>query len=187
MAVAPLDCVAPASLTEFGAYFASARHSAFRLEMLEYFTIPEEQPFFQRYLAGEKRPPAGFNAEWTSLIRNATQRNAAFTRVRLVRTPYHDYLKFEAAWGYSTNLAAGENIRVLKHTSLPFETQVPVLKDFWLFDDSTCFLMEYDFIGRFLGASRVHEKFVELYVALQRELLNTSQPVQESELWHSVV
>lgn len=185
---APLfDCAIPASLADFGAYFSSFQRSAFRLELLEYFTIPDEQKFFERYLAGEKKPPVGFNREWTDLVRNATQRNATFKRVRLVRAPYHDYLKFETAWGYSTNLPAGEEIRTVEHADLPFKASVPILKDFWLFDDTACFLVEYDFLGRFLGVSRVDEKFVSSYVTLQHELLIASQPIQKHQLWRVVV
>ena len=186
MTVSPLSLAVPVSLADFGSQFDSFKKSAFRLELLEYFTIPEEQPFLKRYQAGERNPPSGFNSEWTDIIKKAAQRDASITRVRVVRSPYHDYLKFEAAWGYSSNIAAGENIRAIDHAAMPFESEVPVLKDFWLFDDSVCFLMEYDSVGRFLGVSRVLEQFVPLYVTFKSELIKTSGDVRESQLWREL-
>ena len=187
MSLSPITWAAPVALAEFAAYFGSFKDSAFRLEMLESFAIPEETAFFKRYQAGENKPPKDFNSEWTDIIKTAKARNGSFTRVRVVRFPYIEYLKFEAAWGYSTNIAAGENIRTVDHNHLHFKTEVPILKDFWLFDSSTCFLMEYDFIGRFLGVSRVHERYVPSYAALSRELIESSKDIQESELWNRVV
>jgi hypothetical protein len=45
------------------------------------------------------------------------------------------------------------------------KTSVPILKDFWLLDDERCFLMEYDFLGRFLGRRfMIQPKFTTIKV-----------------------
>lgn len=183
----PHNLASPASLQEFGSFFSSFKTSAFRLEMLESFSIPEEQAFLRRYQAGEKKPPKGFNSEWTDIIKNANKRGGSFNRVRIVRRPINDYLRFEVAWGYSVNVAAGEGIRIVDYSALSFKTAVPSLKDFWLFDDSSCFLMEYDSIGSFLGVSRLDERFVPAYVALKHELLGMSADIRASDLWKDLV
>lgn len=177
------DVAEPFSLQQFSELFSKMERFAFRLEMLEFFTIPDEASFFARYRRGEKQPPEGFNNDWVKTIRAAVERGVDFSRVRLVREPIHEYLKFEIAWGYRVNVPAGEKTFVISFDLLPFKTEVPILKDFWLFDESVCFLMEYDFIGRFLGVSKVKSKFIDPYVKLRKELLQRSLPIQKSPLW----
>ena len=39
-----------------------------------------------------------------------------------------------------------------------FNTEVPILKDFWIFDDQSGFVIEYNILGRFLGVNRIPKK-----------------------------
>jgi hypothetical protein len=174
----------PLCLDSFGELFNTMKASAFRLEALEYFSIPEEVEEISLYRGGQKAPPIGSNQDWLDTVSKATQRGVDFRRVRLVKEPVHDYLKYEIAWGYRLNVPAGEKVSCIMYSTEPvFETQVPIFKDFWLFDDEHCFLMEYDLLGRFLGVNAVPEEFTAPYIALKREALDKATDITKTPLW----
>lgn len=184
MADSALEQSAQTDLAEFGAAFDTFKRSAFRLEALEFYTIPEEAEFFARYMAGEKKSPVGFNGEWVDVLNHTRKRGAVVTRVRAIRAPFHDYLKFEVAWGYTINLLAGENIRSVPESFLlSTGREVQSLKDFWLFDNSICYLLEYDVVGRFLGVTRVQDDDLQRYLVLREKLVASSEDIRNTELW----
>jgi hypothetical protein len=154
---------------------------------LDRYTVPEEVELIQRFERGEP-PPATSNDEWCGLLSKGKGRGGRFQRVRLLREPYNTYISFEILWGYQFSIAAGEEISSIHYAGHPsFCTSVPILKDIWLFDDKVGFLMEYDFIGRFLGVTRIPVKILDLYLALKREALATSSPIQGTSLWKKVI
>ncbi len=175
---------ASSDLETFGNSFDAVKKSAFRLEMLDLYTIPEEAEFYNSYLAGIKTIPNNFNKEWLSLVQTGTANEIVFQRVRLVREPMHSYVKFEIAWGYSQSVKAGEKIGIIMYDNMPlFETQVPILKDFWLFDNETCYLMEYDLIGQFLGVKKLPAEYIHYYISLKEEALKKSVDIKKTKLW----
>ncbi len=161
---------AKADLDEFGSRFTSFGRSAYRLEMLPVYSVPEEEAALQMFRTDGKQPPAGFNSEWHEVLDTARDQGKRFSRTRLIQevTPY---IKFEIAWGYSRNILHGEQINIVEISSLEeIAKKVPVLNDFWLFDECDGYLMQYDAIGRFLGVLKLSEDAVPYYVALMNEL-----------------
>jgi hypothetical protein len=92
---------------DLGQLFRSFRHSAFRLECLPSYAVTEDdeaQAFYQ-WLNGEQ--PQEKECEWPKLVASAVA-GKSMQRVRLVSEPPSQYLRFQMAWGYPANVAAGE-------------------------------------------------------------------------------
>lgn len=175
------------SFDEFMACFQKMKKSAFRLEMLEEYNVDSEKESFLKFLGGEKFPPLGYNKDWVDLINRSVQRGIDFRRVRLIRNPIKDYVKFEVSWAYKVNMSGGDKVGIIESDGLPnFKSDVPILKDYWLFDDEHCYIMEYDFVGRFLGISRVPEKASKKYVDLKYEAISSSQDIKQTQLWQTL-
>jgi hypothetical protein len=131
---------------DLGRLFESFTVSAFRLECLPAYDVTEdaEREAFRRWRAGEQ--PQG-NRAWLRTVRDAKERGAQMQRVRLVESPLTEYQRFELAHGYPPNVAAGEDIRICAH-----RPDGLLVVDFWLFDDTTAVVLEYDEQGRFVAS-----------------------------------
>lgn len=167
------------SISEFADFFSKSSKEAFRLELLQKFEVEGETEVFKKYLE-KKEKPDSFNSDWHEMIDNAIKRGCKYRRVRYIQTPPSEYLKFEIDWGYKGNVKKGEEIYYT--TDLP-SNNIPILKDFWLFDDKTLFFMEYDYIGRFLGVSKLSEAHIPAYIKLKNQLLDKCDLIENSEYW----
>jgi hypothetical protein len=136
---------------EFGALFNSFRESAFRLETLDVYTVPQEADEFRRFLAGEELAKTG-EGEWVKFVKGCVSEGKMIQRVHAISLPLTPYLKYEIEWGYLYTSAAGEDIRLLDRAKMPEE--LSGLKDFWLFDQKTLVVVHYDSAGRFLHGER---------------------------------
>jgi len=153
------------SLEEFGAEFSTCAR-AFRLELLDTYTEDTETRFFRLYEAGQTECPEEFNSDWLNTLAAAKSRGAEFRRVRFLSTsPLTPYIEFELDWGYRRNIAAGEQIRAISNVTLDKLVGLTGMAvDFWLFDESRCYLVMYVSVGRFLGVVRTLNKDVALFV-----------------------
>jgi hypothetical protein len=130
---------------ELGRLFESFTSSAFRLETLPQYRVPQDAEWLQRFRAGEPRPQGRDDRPWLQTVRAAKERGARMQRVRLVESPLTEYQRFQFSWGYPENTAAGEEIFILDH-----EPPGLLRVDFHLFDDRLAVILEYDDAGRFL-------------------------------------
>ena len=173
-------------LSNFFECFTRFTHNAFRLEMLDIYNVSDELEEYQQFLKGEP-PPQNANEDWVQIINVACARGAEINRVRLARKPFSTYLKYEVSWGYHASVNAGENISVIISDVIPsFKTTVPILKDFWIFDDKECYLLEYDFVGTFLGINQIPNNLIDNYINLKTESMSLSTPIKETELWSNI-
>lgn len=122
--------------------------SAFRLETLPEYRMPQEAGELERYLAGEPMP-ATHNAEWHAKIRRWAANGRTVQRVRVIRPPLTDYVRLEFDWAYPGNLQAGEDTRILDGDRAD-ELGLPDW-DFWFFDDSLVRRQNYEPDGTFVG------------------------------------
>ena len=167
-------------LSEFGKHFSNFRKTAFRLEQLSMFNVEEEREAIQKIRSGEPMPE-DFNKEWLDILLSAQTAGKEFSRVRVIDGKLTEYQKFEINWGYKRSIKFGEDIRFIIRPEISlFETPVPITKDFWLFDEQHCFLMEYDYCGTFLGVTKVPDDSVQLYVDLMNETKGASIPFDEA-------
>jgi hypothetical protein len=134
---------------DFGTFFDSHfGRSAFRLERLNSYAVPEEAEPLRRFLAGEPQDPS-WREPWARFVREAVGDGKRMARVHLVSEPLNEYLEFELTCGYPASVEAGEDVRILRprgpHLTLPAH-------DYWLFDDCDVAIMIYDGDGGFVGA-----------------------------------
>jgi hypothetical protein len=171
----------PTPLTEFSSYFTDFRKSAFRLELLSVYNVPQEEEPLREFAAGKLRPPSDYNHKWRETIATAKSTGKDFSRVRVIDGPLSSYLRFEIMWPYSVNVPAGEDIRFIIRKEIgPFATTVPILKDYWLFDESVCFLMDYDYRGTFLGVAKLPDDITQPYIELMHEAKESSIEMSEA-------
>ncbi len=143
-------------------YFRDFQRSAFRLELRQVYTMPGEADELRRFRAGEK-PPADHHYGWLDTMAAARAAGKTVRRVRVVRRPLTDYIRYEFEWGFVYNVAAGEDIRVLDLTDGPG----PVLPDhdFWLFDESTLVKLLYRSDGTQIGRELVADPDTDAYLS----------------------
>lgn len=169
------------SPADFGRLFRDFRLSAFRLEALPLYQVPDEASELAAYVEG--RPPPselGGDNEWRQLLGQGRAAGKRFARVRVVRSPLTDYERYECDWGYRFNTALGEDVRVLDLSEVDYPHPLPPW-DFWLFDDSTGVRMVYTDDGRFEGAEAVEPGEVGQLATWQAQLIETAVPF--SDYW----
>src|SRR5215831_6456850 len=132
MAVPHTRTMTPAEIDRGFADGTLFDHSAYRLELLDWYTSPKTEQRLARFLAGEKVTPAE-RAAWLSMLDRDRKAGKTFARVHVIAEPLSDYLRYELAC-YESSVAAGEDIRIL-----PAEKAAGLdLPDFdyWLFDEA---------------------------------------------------
>jgi hypothetical protein len=162
---------------DLGRLFQTFTSSAFRLECLPSYAVTEddEAEALQLFVDGSPEPPWRKARQWPDTVRRAKQRGAEMQRVRLVETPPTDYQRFQCAWGYPANVAAGEDIRILEHSPDGL-----LVVDFWMFDDATVVVLEYDYQGQFLVP--VVAESIEPYRQARDMALRSALPFNEYRL-----
>jgi hypothetical protein len=136
----------------FDECFTAFRYTAYRLETLQAYDVPQEEESLAAFLAGE---PVSFGPSkdgWTAVVASAVAAEKSMRRVHVAEEPLSDYLRYEME-SYRPNAEAGEDVRILpvapgRWPDLP-------RRDYWLFDSVDLWLMEYDEGGHFLGAELV--------------------------------
>ncbi len=152
-------------------WLANFQRSAFRLEMLPAYFIPQEAELLAAFRRGENvRVP--YDHPWPALVHQATHAGKTMQRVRVVAHPLSDYLRFELSL-YPRSVKAGEEIRVANLDDHP--ELVACEQDFWLFDDEVVVVLDYDDRGGFLGSRTEgdlerYRKLRELALACSMEL-----------------
>lgn len=128
--------------------FKSFEREAFRLEVLDEYAIPSSAENLRAFLSGEPQP-ADYNAAWVETVRAATRAGKRMYRVHIVSRPLTDYLRYELGWGYTKNMTGGEEFFILDVTERP--NPLEGAPDFWIFDETSPVVMQYDEEGAFLG------------------------------------
>jgi hypothetical protein len=127
--------------------------TAYRLELLDWYTSPTTEVRLARFLAGEKVTPAE-RSGWLSMLAAARAAGRTMARVHVIADPLTDYLRYELAC-YESSVEAGEDIRILP-AELAAELDLPDF-DYWLFDDSQVAVNYYGERGLWLRAEIVTE------------------------------
>lgn len=119
--------------------------SAFRLEHLQVYRVPTEEPRLHAFQAGQPLPPS----PWAAFLRDS---DATFQRVHVVREPLTDYLRYEIR-AYRDSVEAGEDVRIAVLNQHPELDQLK--EDWWGFnldtDQPVVVRMRYDDEGRWHG------------------------------------
>jgi hypothetical protein len=163
-------------------YLHGFRKSAFRLEARQYYDSPKERDWLERWKqTGEVPAFAPDNDPWCRLVAEAKAAGKTMQRVRLVKEPPTDYVRFELQCQHHS-VEAGEDIRVAVVKPVwDFAVNDDPLSDmfdFWLFDEETVVALEYDHEGRFINAYEVTDGDFR-YRAYRNMALRRSIPLKE--------
>lgn len=128
--------------------FETYERSAFRLETRQIYNMPNEQERFHKFLRGEPYDDEVDSRGWISLVAANTAAGKTMQRAKLVRRPYTDYTRWLLTMGVPRNSKAGEDYRIVDITDR--ELDLPA-QDFWLFDESTVLLLNFNDDDTFKG------------------------------------
>ncbi|WP_237773117.1 MULTISPECIES: DUF6879 family protein [Streptomyces] len=171
----PVDGSSPILLDgdEWQSHFRDFKHSAFRLEVHQTYTMPAEAETVRAFLAGEPMPE-GFNASWHDLIRKHTAAGRRMTRAKIVRQPLTDYSRYLFEWCIPGNVAAGENYQTVDLT----DGANPGLpeQDFWLFDETTVVHLNYRDDGTQINRELIQDPDISKYLAWRDLALESAVP-----------
>jgi hypothetical protein len=162
-------------MTDLGWWLQNFRRSAFRLETLALYQVPQEAEWFAEWRRSSKLPElTPENDSWLELVAEARQHGRQIQRVHLITPPLTDYLRFEFAL-QAASVACGEDCRVADQTEHPELAGVDA--DFWLFDDQAAVVLDYDYEGRFLQASARDD--ARRYCELRDRVMDCSVSLKE--------
>jgi len=134
---------------DFRRFFHTFEHTAFRLEVRDWYDAPYENESLRKFLAGEPDDLEWSNG-WLQLVREGRAEGRTFSRVRVVSVPLTDYSRF-GLWASQFTVEAGEDIRYVardRATGLPNH-------DYWMFDSRTVVRMHFDDESVFLGGELI--------------------------------
>ena len=152
-------CITDLNSPEFAALFAAFKYTAYRLETLQQYGVGYEDESFRAFATGKPLRADPARDEWTAMIRSATAQGKAFQRVHVVTEPLSEYLRYEMAWWYGPNVDAGDDVRILPADCDRADDLVALreLPDYWLFDSSDLWVMNYDTAGQFRYAEQASD------------------------------
>src|SRR4029453_2865107 len=129
------------------------KESAFRLERRPRYNMPEEAEMLAAFKRGE-RVQLPEDHPWPQLGKRQCSTGKIMQRARVVSKPPTEYERFELSL-YPHSVEAGEQIHVYERGSIP-EIFLYEL-DFWLFDNHTVYILNYDMEGHFLGTEQAYD------------------------------
>ena len=155
------------------ACFDTFRYTAFRLETLQAYDVPELEAAriaaFREHRQMPERSPR--TNPFLRKIADSTAEGKRWSRVHVVDLPLSEYLRYELA-AYRESARAGEHISITERQASP--ELATLHADFWLFDADTPYavamLMEYSPAGEYLGANVTRDRAVILGCATARDL-----------------
>jgi hypothetical protein len=157
-------------------FFDGYERSAFRLETLPVYAMPDEEDEFQRFLAGEK-PPTDHHYSWLDRVAHFRKTGRTIQRVHVVTRPLTEYLRYEFEWAYAFNARAGEEIKIFDLT----ERDNPGLpdEDFWMFDEQRVVSMLYRPDGSQIGRELLDQPDIAKYTRYRDIAIAQSIPFEE--------
>jgi hypothetical protein len=149
------------------------KESAFRLERRPNYNMPEEAEMLAAFKRGE-RVQLPEDHPWPPLVKRQCSTGKIMQRARGVSKPPTEYERFELSL-YPHSVEAGEQIHVYERGSIP-EIFLYEL-DFWLFDNHTVYILNYDTEGHFLGTEQAYD--VVTYRRIRDLALERSIPLAD--------
>jgi hypothetical protein len=159
---------------EFGRLFTDVRQSWFRLETLQRYDAAYERDDFAAFLRGE--PITTEPGPWQAMIRDHVAAGRQLVRVHVIEEPLSDYIRYELA-AYVPNVEAGEDVRLIPVPRGTWPADVP-RHDYWLFDDSRLWLMDYSPAGALEAARLVDDPLaIEEHLRWRDTAIASSMPL----------
>ena len=152
-----------------------AKESAFRLETLPQYLVPQEAELFASWKAGEPIPVrTPENHEGIARLQRDAARGFRRYRVHILDQPLTAYLRFEL-YLYLDGVAVGSEISVVDRDTHPVLSELH--EDFWLYDDEIGVRMFYDGEGHFLYPELIDD--LEPYRRMRDTALRHAEPLTD--------
>jgi hypothetical protein len=162
-------------VTDLRWWLENFQRSAFRLETLPAYQVPQEAEWFAEWRRSGRVPElTPQNDSWCKLVSNARSAGRLIQRVRVVSSPRSDYERFELEM-FRHSLAAGEDIRILSRLDFLALGDCP---DFWTIDGQII-VLHYDAVGRFLGVRSISGADVTRYRRIGNLAMSRSVSLEE--------
>lgn len=159
-------------LNDVGRIFEQSTKSAFRLETLPQYLVPQEDEALAAWRAGDRSLDTPENSSWLARIQASSNQGYRWSRVHVFDYPLSEYSEFEL-FGYQANQAAGEEVRVADRAEAPELEELR--QDFWVIDDAVVIRMIYDNDGRFLHPELAED--IDPYLEMRSVALRHSEPL----------
>ena len=183
-------------MSESDELLSACSTSAFRLECLSEYRVPEEASFghvervtasgsslCQRWASGDRQfeIPAICDLRKGLATWFGRQPGRSFKRIRLVPNAFTEYLRFEIHKGYLPLQEVGAEFYMLDRSVFERVGGGSETCDYWLFDDALAVVQSYDSTGAFLSGDPTSDPDdLARLRGLADALLDTSVPL---DLW----
>jgi hypothetical protein len=165
-----------------GDLYRACRVSAYRLETLQHYVVPDDEERQRAFHAGAPLPPPrSSKLNDLRLIADLRRGGRQIGRIHLVDRPLSDYVRYELAV-YGENVSAGEDVRIADRAAHAHLAELDT--DFAIFDGETdspnLILFDYAPDGRLRGYT--HSTDPGLIRRCQRQYLlalGSSVPLEE--------
>lgn len=153
----------------------AAKRSAFRLETLPQYLVPQEEESFAAWRAGRPHPPrTPETSAWLAELQQIVARGIRWYRVHILDYPLCDYSRYELH-GYQESQAVGQETFIAdraEHAELK-----DLHEDFWLMDDEIAVRMVYDDEGHFLRPEPTDD--VAPYLVMKDTAMRCAEPLND--------
>jgi hypothetical protein len=131
-------------------------------------------------------PDESFSADWCQMVKGHIEAGRTMRRIHVVDLPLSDYMKFEIECCYALTGPAGEDIRLVDRKRLSTEIQKVTQEDFWMFDESTIMVNDYDKDGTLYQARITTDpKAVAYYQSVDQKTWNLGVPFKDFYKTHT--
>ncbi|WP_280256376.1 DUF6879 family protein [Nocardia wallacei] len=137
---------------EIRSFLTGIRSSWFRLATLQRYDFDSEAEPMREYLRTGRID--NLPDTFLRVISGHAAAGRVLQRVFVVREPLGDYLRFALA-AFEQCVEVGEDIRVLPVPAGPWPADLPEGFDYWLFDDTALWSMEFDADDRFVATQEL--------------------------------
>lgn len=151
--------------------------SAFRMEVLDRYTVDSDQGNVESYLAGGLAPSWADGSDWMDQLSRDRAEGRRNYRVHVLESPLNDYLRYECEWGYVYTSRAGEEIYILDTAETP-RPEGLISEDYYVLDDERVLAMRYDGDGRLLGGEPLPDSETSRYVRSREIALAHAVPFE---------
>jgi len=147
-------------------YFQNFKYSAFRLELLQNYSITSEQTSYY-YFTQHQKINSIYHQDRYDIITTARQRWAIMERVHIIEKPFSPYLLYEIE-AYKHNIQHGEKIFLLDNS----DYNKSIDHDFRLFDDEIVIKMYYNKQWEFVWYDEITDPDnIQKYIQCKNNLL----------------
>jgi hypothetical protein len=134
---------------KFGNMFNDIKRSAFRLQLLDAYSVEFEREDYNAFMSGQPLPDRDGNA-WLKTIAANVAAGHQWINIHVLPERLTNYLRYIIDWWYVYHAKAGAEIRFVRGGAGE-EIRSMAEREFWLFDDEKVVWMDYNAERRFLG------------------------------------